>query len=116
MGEFETQGSGMSKKIAKTIAAKTMFDVIPDEWKTTDYESRKRAKKRKSSSAKAPTDAPTPAKQPNVAMPNVPEMKSEPKPIWSVIQTAHPVSALYEYCKKGKIKPKSKTFITVFRF
>ena len=29
-----------------------------------------------------------------------------PTPIYSVIQTANPISALYEYCKKGKYSEK----------
>ena len=52
MGDYETKGSGLSKKIAKTMAAANMFETIPEEWKdlkpaATISKSKKNKKKRK---------------------------------------------------------------------
>jgi len=33
MGDFESKGSGLSKKVAKTMAAASMYEMIPEKWK-----------------------------------------------------------------------------------
>ena len=33
MGDFDSKGSGLSKKVAKTMAAASMYEMIPQKWK-----------------------------------------------------------------------------------
>ena len=101
MGDYEAKGEGLSKKIAKTSAALIMFATIPDNWKTETDNAKKKKKRKATSSITA--SAPTPSKQPNLAPQKAPDTKPvDPKLICNVIQTAHPISALFEYCKKGE--------------
>ncbi len=100
IGDYEAQGEGQGKKTAKTIAAINMFAMIPEEWKNPTETTRKK-KKRKTTSALSPT----PAKKANVEKTNPKDSDSkqpEPRPIWNVVQTTNPISALFEYCKKGQ--------------
>ena len=109
MGDYEANGEGLSKKIAKTSAALNMFNsTIPEDWRTA-ADNAKRKKKRKATTSTS-SSAPTPSKQPNLAPQKPPETKPvDPKLICNVIQTAHPISALFEYCKKGELLFLAKT-------
>lgn len=107
MGDYEAKGDGLSKKIAKTAAALNMFATIPEDWRTAADNAKKKKRKATSSTSTSSSAAPTPAKQPNLTPQKAPETKPvDPKLICNVIQTAHPISALFEYCKKGE-KPYS---------
>ena len=98
MGEYEAHGTGCSKKIAKTEAAQQMYEMIPAEWKIINPKLRKKKPiKRKSSGngkGSGSDSSPKKAKE---------EENVGNRPVYSVIQSTNPISALYEYCRKRKI-------------
>ena len=95
MGEYEAHGSGCSKKLAKTEAAQNMYEIIPTEWKVVKPKIKKKKPiKRKSTNTKATSESiPKKAKE---------EENSGNRPVYTVIQSTNPISALYEYCRKRK--------------
>ena len=95
MGDYEAHGTGCSKKIAKTEAAQQMYEMIPAEWKVIKPRlKKKKPMKRKSGSSKHGLDSsPKKAKE---------EENVGNRPVYSVIQSTNPISALYEYCRKRK--------------
>ena len=121
MGNYESKGSGLSKKVAKTMAAQNMYETIPDEWKDlTKGPGGKRRKKRKISqtfdqppvklmslTVQDPTKStpgPSTVAAPTVSQPAPAAAAAKTVPICNVVQTTNPISALFEYCKKGKKK------------
>ena len=96
MGDYEAHGTGCSKKLAKTEAAQKMYEIIPTEWKIVKPKlKKKKSIKRKSASLKLGSDSsPKKAKE---------EENVGNRPVYSVIQSTNPISALYEYCRKRKI-------------
>lgn len=129
---FQAVGSGNSKKLAKAIAAQNMYQTIPEEWKNVNESKtpkRKQPNKRKKPMPTPPSTAAiigpsndvitsTNTTLDSLDIPGEKKLKASgeganaPKatvssgttPVYSVIQTANPISALYEYCKKGKEK------------
>lgn len=110
LGDYEAKGSGLSKKVAKTVAAINIYETIPTEWKEcTATHVAKKKKKNKRKADDANHDAAPPAKIPAVGVSansssvNIKmDADSQKKPVHQVVLAAHPVSALFEYCKKGK--------------
>jgi len=118
MGNYESKGSGLSKKVAKTTAAQHMYETIPEEWKDlTKGPGGKRKKKRKISqtsdqppvklmslTVQDPTKT-TPGTSTAAAVPATsqpaPAVAAKTVPICHVVLTTNPISALFEYCKKG---------------
>jgi len=111
MGDFLTEGAGCSKKIAKSLAAQSMYEKIPDEWKSGSGSGN--PKKRKpgrsgfgmkrsrpgggggGADGTGGPGGPSPAKKTK-------DGEGAPVPAYSVIQATNPISALYEYCRKIK--------------
>ena len=95
MGDYEAHGSGCSKKLAKTEAAQKMYEIIPVEWKIVKPKLKKKKPiKRKSTNSKSTTESiPKKAKE---------EENVGNRPVYTVIQSTNPISALYEYCRKRK--------------
>ena len=95
MGDYEAHGTGCSKKLAKTEAAQKMYEMIPDEWKIVKPKVKKKKPiKRKSANPKSgPDSSPKKAKE---------EENVGNRPVYTVIQSTNPISALYEYCRKRK--------------
>ena len=142
MGSYEAKGTGVSKKIARTLAAQMMYNTIPEEWKNLDSPARK-GKKRKSvastraaepaakiaaknpvtttaaATAAAATTPEVPAAKPlslfatpapravnarskGRGRPDKPAEPAAPRPVSQVVSSTNPISAIFEYCKKGK--------------
>merc|ERR1712001_753272 len=127
MGSYEAVGSGNSKKLAKAIAAQNMYQTIPDEWKNRVVSRTPRKKppmKRKKPMPAAGATGEGVVTSTNTTLDHI-EIPGEKKlkasveganapkagkgpaiptgaPIYSVIQTANPISALFEYSKKVK--------------
>lgn len=95
MGDYEAQGIGCSKKLAKTEAAQQMYEKIPSEWKVIKSKLKKKKPiKRKTGNSKSGAESsPKKAKE---------EENVGNRPVYSVIQSTNPISALYEYCRKRK--------------
>ncbi len=116
MGDYESQGSGLSKKVAKTIAAQNMYEKIPPEWKDlTKGPGGKKRKKRKISqtfdqppvklmslTVQDPTKSTPGPSTTSASTTTQPAAAAKTVPICHVVQTTNPISALFEYCKKGK--------------
>jgi len=128
MGSYEAVGSGNSKKLAKAIAAQNMYQTIPEEWKNRVVNKNPRKKpqmKRKKPMPGSttgikvePSDVITSTNTTldHIEIPGEKKLKTSvdganaptvakvgaQAPIYSVIQTANPISALFEYCKKVK--------------
>jgi hypothetical protein len=123
MGSYEAKGTGLSKKVAKTMAAQMMYNTIPEEWKNLDPPGRKRKKPKSSGTSDEPaakiaaknpttpgTAAAAPLFVPSVGRtgknrgrgrPDKAEETSEPRPVHQVVSATNPISAIFEYCKKG---------------
>ena len=143
MGSYEAKGTGVSKKIARTLAAQMMYNTIPEEWKNLDSPARK-GKKRKSVAstraaepaakiaAKNPVTTTTTAAAAATTTPEAPAAKplslfatpapraanarskgrggrpekaaesAAPRPVSQVVSSTNPISAIFEYCKKGE--------------
>ena len=110
---YEAVGTGANKKVAKQNAAANLIQGLPDELKEPKH---KRGKKRSTelagASTSGATSTPPPAKKPTPAAaasigPVAPSNlvnksnNSQPQPVHKVIQNSNPISALYEYTKKG---------------
>ena len=122
MGEHETMGIGCSKKIAKSLAAQSMFEKIPDDWKKpamagSGGAANGKFKKRKQQNRKRKVEigvgGPSALAQP--PQPGIKKAKKEgevgatpeeSKPAYEVIHATNPISALYEYCRKSKLNKK----------
>lgn len=106
MGTYETEGVGCSKKVAKSLAAQSMYEKIPEEWKTQangangqKYKKRKpKPRKRKAGEEGAAADPAAAAKKAKDGA----TADGTAKPAYSVIQATNPISALYEYSRKIK--------------
>jgi len=116
MGDYETEGVGHSKKIAKSLAAQAMYEKIPAEWKSVanggsgggggggsagNKFNKRRKPNNKPRKRKAGEESAAAAGAGAKKAKDATE-SATPKPAYSVIQATNPISALYEYCRKIK--------------
>ena len=120
MGPHEAMGVGCSKKVAKSLAAQSMYQKIPDEWKSpgnTAATSNSKVKKRKPKPKKRKAEESSQDQSPKKPKEGEPAADGPPRPAYSVIHATNPISALYEYCRKSKLSIiELKNFTTLNNF